>query len=91
MEETKKVSEKAEKLSYEQLENVCHQLSNQNRELFQKCQALNAAVESINRLDYLLKVLNHKEVFTKEFVSSVAEEIMAAITIPDTPEKEEEK
>jgi len=59
MEEKKKTKEvkmipetdmaKREKLSYEQLENVAHQLSQQNREMYQKLQQFeNQAFYKIN-------------------------------------------
>ena len=47
-----------EKMSYEQLENVAHQLSEQSRQLYAKLQEANMA-NMFKRLDYLFKVVEN--------------------------------
>ena len=90
MEENK---ETKKKLSYEELENVCHQLSDQAQTLYRKLQEANLS-NMFKRLDYLFAVMDNKEIFeTKypEFFDKCVEEIVNSMTIPeDTAEKTEE-
>lgn len=80
-----------EKLSYEQLENVCHQLSEQSRTLYQKLQEANMN-NLFKRLDYLFAVIDNKDAFPEDFITKCVNEIMVSMTIPEeTEEKEEEK
>lgn len=81
MEENKKV----EKLSYEQLENVCHQLSEQSRNLYQKLQEANMT-NAFKRLDYLFAVLTNKDIFPTEFVEKTVNEVMMALTVDEESE-----
>lgn len=74
-------------LSYEQLNDACNQLAIQNNKLKRRCQELES-FNAFKRLDYLFQVLDHVNNFDKDFVISCAEEIKAAIIIPE--EKEEE-
>jgi hypothetical protein len=76
------------KLSYEELENVAKQLSEQNRQMYMKLQEMNT-VNLFKRLDYLFKVLSNCIHFEDSFVSKCAKEIEEIITIPE--EKEEKK
>ena len=91
---TKEVEEAKEnkKLSYEELENVCHQLSEQARVLYQKLQSANLE-NSFKRLDYLFEVVKSPEVFkdSEDFYKACKEELIAALTVPETPETKEEK
>lgn len=73
------------KLSYEQLNEIAHQLSEQNRELYQKVQEMNMA-NIFKRLDYLFKVVDLSVEFKQEFVNKCKEEITTLMTLP----KEEE-
>lgn len=83
-----------EKLTYEQLENVCHQLSEQSRTLYQKLQEANIS-NIFRRLDYLFKVVEFKDAFIfadkEEFVNSCIDEIIAGMTIPEKSEQPAEK
>lgn len=74
----------AQKLTYEQLENVASQLSEQSRQLYQKLQEANL-VNMFKRLDYLFKVVENSNHFNAEFVTSCIEEIENMMTL----EKEE--
>ena len=90
MEEKKKVTnEKPEKLSYEQLENVCHQLSDQSRVLYQKLQEANMA-NAFKRLDYLFAVVVNRTAFPEDFIKKTVDEIIANMTIPAEEENTEE-
>ena len=73
------------KLRYEQLNEIAHQLSEQNRELYQKVQEMNMA-NIFKRLDYLFKVVDLSVEFKQEFVNKCKEEITTLMTLP----KEEE-
>ena len=81
--------EQPKKLTYEQLEQVAVQVSNQNKELVQKLQEANL-FNAFKRLDYLFNVLQYKDAFNAEFVAKCAAEIEASLTIQKTEEKPEE-
>ena len=87
MEEQQKLEEK--KLSYEELNNVCHQLSNQSRELYQKLQEANQ-FNMFKRLDYLFAVVKFYERFSTEFATKCIEEIEQIMTIPEGQEEAKE-
>lgn len=76
------------KMSYEELENVAHQLSEQTRQLYAKLQEMNM-VNMFKRLDYLFKVAEFSHMFNSEFVTTCTQEIQDLLTIPE--EKQEEK
>ena len=83
-----KPQERPEKMSYEQLENVAHQLSEQNRQLFAKMQELNMA-NMFKRLDYLFKVVENGHMFKQDFLEKCIAEIESLITIPEQEEESE--
>ena len=87
-----KESKRPEKMSYEQLENVAHQLSEQNRQLFaklqEKLQELNMA-NMFKRLDYLFKVIENGHMFKQDFLEKCIAEIESLITIPKQEEESE--
>ena len=88
MEETKNVkAEEPQKISYEQLEQIAHQLSETNKQLYSKLQESNI-VNMCKRLEFLFKVIENKESFNEEFISKCTEEIVTIITIPEEPEEE---
>lgn len=89
MEENKEIKqENTEKLSYEQLENIAHQLSNQVRQLHEKLQEMNN-INLFKRLDYLFKVVENKQSFNSDFVISCTSEIEELITIPTNTDEED--
>lgn len=93
MEEKKAVAiktDKPEKMSYEQLENVAHQLSEQSRQLYAKLQEANMA-NIFKRLDYLFKVVENAHTFNEEFVNKCIIEIEDLITVPEPEEEIENK
>lgn len=86
--EMKPQVQRPEKMSYEQLENVAHQLSEQNRQLFAKLQELNMA-NMFKRLDYLFKVVENGHMFKQDFLEKCIAEIESLITIPKQEEESE--
>lgn len=89
MEENKVKNERPEKMSYEQLENIAHQLSEQNKQLYMKLQSANMT-NLFKRLDYLFKVVENSGKFNSEFVNKCVKEIETSMTIPEEGNKEEE-
>lgn len=86
--EMKPQVQRPEKMSYEQLENVAHQLSEQNRQLFAKLQELNMA-NMFKRLDYLFKVIENGHMFKQDFLEKCIAEIESLIAIPKQEEESE--
>lgn len=82
-------NQRPEKMSYEQLENIAHQLSEQAKQLYAKLQEANMN-NAFKRLDYLFKVLDYREVFSTEFYVKCVEEIEEFMTIPEEDDKERE-
>lgn len=77
------------KISYEQLENVAHQLSEQVRQLYAKLQESNLE-NMFKRLDYLFKVIENAHAFNEEFISKCTSEIESLMTLPDNEDKPKE-
>lgn len=88
-ENTQKVEAmESKKMSYEELENVARQLSEQTRQLYAKLQEMNM-VNMFKRLDYLFKVAEFSHMFNSEFVTTCTQEIQDLLTVPE--EKQEDK
>lgn len=90
MEEKEVKAPNSEKLSYEQLENVAHQLSEQNRQLYAKLQEMQVD-NMFKRLDYLFKVVENTGVFSIDFHTRCVEEIESLMTIPEEPQEEKKE
>ena len=86
--EEKKTEKK--KLSYEELENVAHQLSEQSQTLYRKLQESNMT-NMFKRLDYLFAVVENIGVFPEDFAAKCIDEIVNTMTLPEPEETEEEK
>lgn len=86
--EMKSQVQRPEKMSYEQLENVAHQLSEQNRQLFAKLQELNMT-NMFKRLDYLFKVVENGHMFKQDFLEKCIAEIENLMIVPEQEEKPE--
>lgn len=84
--EMKPQTQRPERMSYEQLENVAHQLSEQNRQLYAKLQELNVT-NMFKRLDYLFKVVENSHMFKQDFFEKCVAEIESIMTIPEQEEK----
>lgn len=85
MEEKEKVETKANKLSYEQLEQAAMQLQ---QRLMMTENKLNSIDFTAMRLNYLFKVLENKDVLSAEFVAKCAKEVEGLLTL-DEPKVEE--
>lgn len=93
MKEGKKVvhmepSNKSEKLTYEQLENVARQLSEQNQMLIKRVQETNMG-NVFKRLDYLFKVVEQDTKFNKEFAKKCISEIESIMVISEEENTED--
>ena len=85
---TTKETERPEKMSYEQLENIAHQLSEQAKQLYMKLQAANMS-NIFKRLDYLFKVVENGHMFQQDFLEKCIAEIEELLTVPEEDNKEE--
>jgi ribosome assembly protein YihI (activator of Der GTPase) len=86
--EMKPQVQRPEKMSYDQLESVAHQLSEQNRQMFAKLQELNMA-NMFKRLDYLFKVIENGHMFKQDFLEKCIAEIESLMTVPEQEEEPE--
>ena len=77
-------------MSYEELNNIAHQLNEQVRTLYSQVKEANMT-NIFKRLDYLFKILENKESFPESFLLSCKEEIISLMTIPKNKEVTEEK
>ena len=82
--------ERPEKLSYEQLENVAHQLSEQAKQLYMKLQAANMS-NMFKRLDYLFKVVENGHMFKQDFLEKCITEIEEIMTVPEETEEDDKE
>lgn len=85
MEETKET----QKLSYEQLEQIATQLSQQVQTLYAKLQEAEVS-NMLSRLKFLFKVVQNDVKFPAEFVKKCVEEIVEVMTIKEPEESKEE-
>lgn len=75
------------KATYEELNNYCVQLHEQNQALIQEVRKRDMA-NLLSRLNYLFMVLANKDSFSEDFVKACAAEIEHAITGPTEEERE---
>lgn len=88
---------KVQKYSYEQLNQICGELSAQNQRLLAQIHQMDAALQ-YRRIDYLLKIVELSNApgavakFNSDFVQSCIDEIEGAVAIPEqeTPDAENE-
>lgn len=78
---TGKSETKQQKLTYEQLNDACNQLWQQNKQLVARNRELETFAMN-KRLDYLFKVLELSNQFSSDFVVNCSSEIEQAMTIP---------
>lgn len=83
---TGKSETKQQKLTYEQLNDACNQLWQQNKQLVARNRELETFAMN-KRLDYLFKVLELNNQFSSDFVGNCASEIEQAMTIPQDIEE----
>lgn len=90
----KGTDDKQQKLTYEQLNDACTQLFQQNQQLYQKIEELNT-YNAFKRLDYLFRILDSNSAaikvdavtFDQVFVENCIKEIQDAMT----PSEEQKK
>ena len=83
---TGKSETKQQKLTYEQLNDACNQLWQQNKQLVARNRELETFTMN-KRLDYLFKVLELSNQFSSDFVGNCSSEIEQAMTIPQDIEE----
>ena len=90
MEENKATNEvKTNKYSYEELENICHQLSEQARTLYTQLQEANLS-NIYTRLSFLFKVMENAAMFDADFTDKCSNEIVKLMAVEeDDSEKTE--
>lgn len=71
-----------EKLSYDELNNIAKNLSDQNNQLLYQLRNANMA-NMFKRLDYLFKVIENSDKFSTDFVIKCTDEIEDTMTIPE--------
>lgn len=89
--EKKEVNEASvnKKMSYEELENIAHQLSDQSKKLATDLHTANMN-NMFKRLDYLFRVVELGEKFDEEFVNDCKDEIKGMIVLPEEGSEEEQ-
>lgn len=81
-----KSENKQQKLTYEQLNDACNQLWQQNKQLVARNRELETFAMN-KRLDYLFQVLGLSNQFSSDFVVNCSSEIEQAMTIPQDIEE----
>lgn len=79
--------EEKRKLTYEQLNEACNQLFQQNRQLSMKNRELEQFLIN-KRMEYLFKVVESSSIFHSDFVGNCIDEIEEAMKIPQNTEAE---
>ena len=93
MGEKKEVVKEKKELTYDELKNVAGQLQQQNKFLIEQLQK-NEYADLHKRIEYLFKVLEHKNTFANTdsgFVDEVISELISILKIEKQPEVEEVK
>ena len=83
------MEETQQKMSYEELEQVAAQLSQQSQHLYARLQQADMT-NMFKRLDYLFKVIENHQQFSPEFVTKCVTEITNIMTIQDPEDTKEE-
>lgn len=96
--EVREMGEAKNKLSYEELENVCHQLSAQAQQLNVQNQQLRKMIEEANltnlykRLDYLFAIIDKDNAYlSHNFKVQCAVEIENLMATPEQAEENTDK
>ena len=91
-----KATPEMRKLSYEELENTAHQLSDQSRQLYIQNQKLSQALQEANlgnfyqRLEWLWKVINSpNQILTEKFKYECSKEFESLMTQPEQISEDE--
>ena len=81
-EKTVKLESENRKLSYEELNDMARQLSQQNQQLYAQLQRVNMN-NMFRRLDYLFEVVKNGAMFSPEFLDNCVQEIKESLTITE--------
>lgn len=79
-------TQKDNKYSYDELNNIASQLSQQNQQLYQQLQRANMT-NMFKRLDYLFKVVENGAMFSPEFTDKCIKEIEDSMTLEEEVEE----
>lgn len=74
--------------SYEQLKNWCDQLMMQRNQLAER---LGQITDIVNKLPWLFKVIENKDIFNKEFVDYCISEVTYILTPPEEEQPDKEQ
>ena len=85
--EENKGNKEVKKLSYEQLEQIANQYSEQARQLYLKLQEANMT-NMFKRMDYLFKVIENNKVFSSNFVEKCINELEELMKLPEETKEE---
>lgn len=77
---------KQKKLSYEELENIANQLSNQAKTMYDQLQKANLE-NMFKRIDFLFKVVENQLAFDDTFIEKCTKEIESLLTLPEKEEQ----
>lgn len=91
-----KPASEQKKYSYDELNDICNKLFQDNRYLKYQLQQAQEVIRSFDRLTYLLKVLELSKTegywkFDDNFLNKCIEEVQVAMTIPSEENDEESK
>ena len=78
-----------QKLTYEQLNEACNQLFQQNKQLTARLREVEQFLGN-RRMDYLFKVIEFSTLFHSDFVVNCVDEIEEAMKIPQSEEEKGE-
>lgn len=79
---------KAQKYTYEELNNICGQLYAQNQKLVQQLRQIDQ-VSMFKRMEYLLKIVELSDkINDAEFINYCIEDIKAGIILPEESKEE---
>lgn len=78
-----------QKLTYEQLNEACNQLFQQNKQLTMRLREVEQFLGN-RRMDYLFKVIEFSTLFHSDFVVNCVDEIEEAMKMPQSEEEKGE-
>lgn len=81
--------ETKQKLTYEQLNEACNQLFQQNKQLTMRLREVEQFLGN-RRMDYLFKVIEFSTLFHSDFVVNCVDEIEEAMKMPQSEEEKGE-
>lgn len=90
--EAKPETEKEEKLTYEQLEQVAMRLNQQCQQMYEKLQEAERIIKNVNDIELLLSVIRQSEYFDEDFIKRCADKIQTTLTeMLDSAEERKEE